>query len=121
MGGVGGQAVEKPVCHAYGGAAVAGSTVLLPCNEGVQQVKVGPGPDFTLGWRADGVPGSPVIGGHTVYAMDEAGRLHAMDLDTGTERASADVGSTTRFATPTLYGRRLFIGTMSGIVAVDGS
>ena len=118
LGGVGGQLVEMPVCHAYGGAAVVGSTMFLPCTEGVQQVQVGPGVKLTLGWRANQVPGSPVVGGHTIYAVDRGGTLYALEMETGKVRATVQVGSTSRFATPTLYQNFVFLGTLSGVSAV---
>ena len=121
LGGVGGQALTQPICHAYGGAAVVGSTVFVPCNEGLQQLQVAPGGSLTLGWQAVGVPGSPVVGGHTVYSLDRGGALHALDIETGQERATVTVGATSRFASPTLYQDRVFIGTNTGIVAVTGS
>jgi outer membrane protein assembly factor BamB len=120
LGGVAGQVLSKNVCHAYGGAAVVGSVAFVPCNEGVQQIQLGPGPTLALGWRASGVPGSPVVGGHTVYSLDRGGTLHALDLNTGSERAAVDVGATSRFSTPTLFQDRIFVGTMTGIVAVTG-
>lgn len=119
LGGVGGQVVAKPMCHAYGGAAVVGSTVFVPCNEGLQQVEVGPGARLTLGWQARQVPGSPVVGGHTIYSLDRSGTLHALDANTGQERAAVAVGATSRFATPTLFPNRVFIGTLTGVVAVS--
>jgi outer membrane protein assembly factor BamB len=121
LGGIGGQIAAQPVCHAYGGAAVVGSTVFVPCNEGVQQLQFGPGANLSLGWRADGVPGSPVVGGHTVYSLDRSGTLYALDADTGKVRTTVAVGGVSRFATPTLWGNRVFIGTLSGIVAVTAS
>ena len=120
LGGVGGQALAQPICHAYGGAAVVGSTVFVPCNEGLQQLQVAPDGSLTLGWQVQ-VPGSPVVGGHTVYSLDRGGTLHALDIETGQARATITVGATSRFATPTLYQDRVFIGTMTGIVAVTGS
>jgi outer membrane protein assembly factor BamB len=121
LGGVGGQVVEEPICHAYGGAAVVGSIVFVPCNEGLQQLQVGPDGSLTLGWQANQVPGSSVVGGHTVYSLDRGGTLHALDIETGQARATVSVGPTTRFATPTLFQDRVFIGTLTGIVAVTGS
>lgn len=118
LGGVGGEVASKEVCHAYGGAAVVGPVAFVPCNEGVQQIRVGPGEDLSLGWRAEGVPGSPVVGGHTVYSLDRGGTLHALDMETGAERAKVQVGATSRFSTPTLFQDRIFIGTMTGVVAV---
>ena len=103
LGGIGGQLQAKPVCHAYGGAAIVGSTAFIPCNEGVQQIQVESRKTFTLSWRADGVPGSPVVGGNTVYGLDRGGMLHALDIATGKARAAARVGATSRFATPTAW------------------
>ena len=72
---------------------------------------------MTVGWHASGVPGSPVIGGHTLYAT-RSGTLVALDVDSGQQRASVDIGETTRFATPTIYGDALFVGTVAGVTAV---
>lgn len=117
LGGVGGQALAQPVCHAYGGAAVVGSTIFVPCTEGLQQVQVGPGATLKLGWRSQ-APGSPVVGGHTVYNLDRSGNLYALNADTGQVRATVGLGATSRFATPALYQDRIFVGTMNSIVAV---
>jgi outer membrane protein assembly factor BamB len=119
LGGVGGELQSKPACHAYGGAAVVGSTLFVPCNEGVQQIQTSADGNFTLGWRAANVPGSPVVGGHTVYTLARDGTLHAFDMETGKDRtAPVGVGPTSRFATPTLFQNHIFIGTLAGIVAV---
>jgi outer membrane protein assembly factor BamB len=120
LGGVGGQLVERPVCAAFGGAAAAGSTIHVPCTDGLRQVRVQPGARLELGWQAPGaVSGSPVVGGHTVYSLDPAGgTLYAMDADRGTVRASAPVGQTSRFATPTLAGGLVLVGTLAGVVAL---
>ncbi len=93
--GVGGQALAQPICHAYGGAAVVGSTVFVPCNEGLQQLQVAPDGSLTLGWQAVQFPGSPVVGGHTVYSLDRGGTLHALDIETGQARATITVANLT--------------------------
>jgi outer membrane protein assembly factor BamB len=119
LGGVGGQLQSQTVCHAYGGAALVGSTLFVPCNEGVQEIQVSADGNFTLGWRAANVPGSPVIGGHTVYTLERNGTLHALDIESGRDRtAPVGVGATSRFATPTLFQNQIFIGTLAGVVAV---
>ena len=120
LGGVGSELQSQTVCHAFGGAATVGFTVFLPCTEGLQQVLVGTGPSFTLGWLQTQVRGSPVVGGHTVYATGNA-KLYALDADNGNIRASVDVGDVSRFATPVLYQNRVFVGTMNGVTAVQGS
>ncbi len=120
LGGVGGELVERPVCAAFGGAAAAGSTVYVPCVDGLRLVRVGPGARLDLGWQAPGaVSGSPVVGGHTVYSLDpDGGTLYALDADRGTVRTSAPVGQTSRFATPTLAGGLVLVGTLTGVVAL---
>jgi outer membrane protein assembly factor BamB len=120
LGGVGGQLVERPVCAAFGGAAAVGSVLYVPCADGVRQVRVGPGARLDLGWRAPGaVSGSPVVGGRTVYSLDPAGgTLYALDAERGRVRASAPVGQTSRFATPTLAGGLVLVGTLTGVVAL---
>ncbi len=118
LGGIAGQIQSKSICHAYGGAAAVGSTIFVPCNEGVQQVQVGPEGGLNVGWSARGVPGSPVVGGQTVYSLDRNGTLHALDMRTGQPRATVSVGATSRFSTPALAQGKVFIGAMSGIVAV---
>jgi hypothetical protein len=122
LGGVGGQAAAAPVCRAFGGAAVVESRIILPCTDGLREVKVGPGTTFTVGWRVPGeVDGSPVIGGKTVYAAGSDGTLYAVNLEDGSVRAQVEVGTVSRFATPTLAGGRIFLGTMTGVVALNGS
>jgi outer membrane protein assembly factor BamB len=59
-----------------------------------------------------------VIGGQTVYSLDPSGVLYALNAVTGQIRATFSVGATSRFATPTLFQRSIFIGTLTGVVAV---
>jgi hypothetical protein len=119
LGGVGGQVQALTFCHAYGGAAVSGAVAIIPCTEGVRELRLLDGPRVAAGWRAPGnVTGSPVIGGQTVYSLDPGGTLYALDLATGAVRVSLQVGATSRFATPTLAYGRIFVGTLAGVVAV---
>ena len=120
LGCVGGQLLQQPLCAAFGGAAAVGSTLYVPCTDGLRQVSVGPGARLAPGWRAPGnVNGSPVVGGHTVYTVDAGGGvLYALDGDRGSVRASARVGQTSRFATPTLAGGRVLVGTLNGVTAL---
>jgi len=122
LGGVGGQIVDQSVCHAYGGAATDGSQIFVPCNDGLRQVLVGPGETFKLGWQAAGnIKGSPVITAHTVYSVDQSGKFYALNKADGSVIASIAIGATSRFATPTLSAGRIFIGTLTGIVAITVS
>ncbi len=95
-----------------------GTRAFLPCTDGVREVKVESG-KMTVGWHVDSnIAKSPVIGGHTLYDLGYDGKLYALDVDSGKERASVQIGDATRFATPTIYGSALFVGTVAGITAV---
>jgi outer membrane protein assembly factor BamB len=123
LGGVGGQVQVQSVCNAaFGGAATLGSTVFVPCDDGIRQVQVGSGASFTVGWHAPGnVTSSPVVGGHTVYSLDPAGTLYALDAESGTVRTKLSIERVSRFTSPTLSGSNIFVGTMSGVVAITVS
>ncbi len=118
LGGVGGQAQVTSVCTSFGGAAALGSQVFVPCTDGLRQITI-VGTSINLGWHAPSqITGSPIIGGHTVYSLDPKGTLYALNAATGAIRASVPVGTTSRFATPTLSGNQVFVGTMTGVEAV---
>lgn len=119
LGGVGGQAQAQQVCRSYGGFAALASQVFIPCTDGLRQVIVGPGASFTPGWHASSeITGSPIVGGATVYSVNPDGTLYALDAATGTVKTTASVGAVSRFATPTLSGNLIFVGTLSGVTAV---
>lgn len=117
LGGVGGQLLEQNVCNAFGGSATTGSVIFVPCTDGLLQLTIRSG-TINRGWRAPaGINGSPIIGGNTVYTIG-IGTLYALDRQTGKIRAQATVGENPHFATPTLSGRFVFVGTISGISAL---
>jgi hypothetical protein len=69
-------------------------------------------------WHASS-PGSPVIGGGRVWSLDPgAGVLHGLSLKTGHSLEQVDVGATSRFATPALYGHRVYVPTLAGLTVV---
>jgi polyvinyl alcohol dehydrogenase (cytochrome) len=124
LGGVGGNAVATlATCRAFGGASVAGSTVYLPCRgSSVQAVTVAANGMPTVAWTAPGgVSGSPTVGGGAVWVVDPNGTLHALDATTGAERQQLALGAVPHFASPTLVGSRAYVGTMDGVVAVNGA
>ncbi len=123
LGGIGGQIQTISVCGAgaYGGAAVNGQVAFIPCADGVREIKEESATTVRVGWQAPGqVTGSPVIGGNTVYSLyPSGGVLYALDAATGSVRATISVGTASRFATPTLFQNTIFVGTLTGIVAVN--
>jgi polyvinyl alcohol dehydrogenase (cytochrome) len=120
LGGIGGQVSSVAGCAAYGGTAVAGSTVYLPCYDGLRRADVDANGMLRFTWQASGIPGSPVIYGHSLLAISQAqGQLFLLDPRTGATRAALSVGSVSRFATPALDFGRAYVGTLTGIVAVN--
>ena len=119
LGGIDGQAGELDVCPVYGGAAVQGDVVYLPCEDGVRAVRVDGSGRLHVLWHADSsITGSPVIGGGRVWSLDTRGVLHALDPATGRSVGQVKVGQTSRFATPAVSGSTLIVPTMSGIAVV---
>ena len=121
-GGVGGQLTEQPICSAYGGSAVDGQTVYLPCSDGTRAVNVDDGGAITPRWTAT-VPanGPPFVGGGAVWVTDfHRGVLYALDPESGATRAQIDVGELPHFASPPLAGDHAYLGTMHGVSAITG-
>jgi hypothetical protein len=123
LGGIGGQVSVTNVCLSYGGAAVRGSVVYLPCTDGVRAVRVGSSGSLHVLWHAsDAIDGSPVVGGGRVWSLDRQHRLLVgLDPATGRARERISVGVTSRFGTPALYGNLVLVPTLAGVVLVRTS
>ncbi len=123
LGGIGGQVSSASLCRSFGGTAVVGSTVYVPCTDGVRAVSISSKGHMTVRWHASSsITGSPVVGGGRVWSLDpNSGRLYALDPSTGKVRSSIAVGPTSRFATPALTGRDVVVPTLAGVVAVRTS
>jgi polyvinyl alcohol dehydrogenase (cytochrome) len=118
LGGVGGQLAQLSVCEPFGGAAVSGNTAYLPCNDGLRAVAVS-GNTMSVVWHAaSDLIGPPVIASGTLYTTDGSGSVYALSPSTGASLAHISVGSLPHFASPSLSGSTLLIGTMSGVTAV---
>jgi outer membrane protein assembly factor BamB len=124
LGGIGGQVAQLPVCAAFGGAAVVGDTVYVPCSSGgPAAVRLPPG-HFRVLWRGPAAAdGSPVAGGGAMWVTaNSAGILYQVDPRTGLVRHQIRLGSALpHFASPSLSGRLVLIGTLRGVVAVSGA
>ena len=118
LGGIGGSVDEQSVCRSFGGTASVGSTIFVPCTNGLLQITIDTSGHMHQGWQASGdIVGSPVVGGHTVYSFSN-GVMHALNMNSGQLVASLNVGSANRFVTPTISGTSIFIGTNAGITAI---
>src|SRR5690349_22700091 len=123
LGGVGGQVDQAQVCPAFGTAAVQGSIVYEPCEQGGLAAISTAGNKIRVLWRGPGNAwGSPVIGGGAVWVTDwNAGTLYQLDQASGAIRASLSLGTPLpHFSSMSMAGRRAYLGTMDGVVSVSG-
>jgi outer membrane protein assembly factor BamB len=123
LGGIGGQVSQMSLCRSFGGTVVSGSTVFVPCTDGLRAVRINADGTMTVRWHAaSGITGSPVLGGGRLFALDTgAGQLHLLDPASGADRGSVSVRTVTRFATPALYYNAVLVGTTTGVVAFNWS
>ena len=123
LGGIGGQVDVQDICVSFGGAAVDGDVVYLPCTDGVRAVRVDDAGQLHVLWHTSGtITGSPVIGGGRIWVLDpEAGVLHALDPSNGKSLSQVSVGVANRFATPALYGSDVIVPTLAGVAVVRTS
>lgn len=116
LGGVGGQASSRPVCGgAYGGTAVAQSTVFVPCVDGLYALSVSASGVSVLWHSPHPVLGSPIISAGVIWAVEpSSGSLYALDKQNGGVRYSTNIGAPAmHFSTPA--------ATDGFVVAPDGA
>jgi outer membrane protein assembly factor BamB len=121
LGGIGSALATVHGCRAFGGAAVVGGVVVLPCRDGIRALTVG---ERSLRWRwsAPGVYASPVTAGRFVYAADpDSGDLVVLRLSTGHVVQRLPVGALPHFPSAAVAAGRVFVGTLSGVSAFRGS
>jgi outer membrane protein assembly factor BamB len=127
-GGIGGQLAQQSICAAYGAAAVSGSTVYEPCSSGglaALSLDVAK-KSVTVLWRGpSGGNGSPVVGGGAVWVTQYAsdgGTLYELNPATGAVRQQlAITAGLPHFSSLAISGGSAYIGTLSGITAVNGA
>jgi len=120
LGGLGGQRSETRICEPFGGAAVRGSTIYLPCNDRVRSATLDSAGRLAPGFEGpSGTAGSPVLAGGAVWVVDyDAGLLYLLSPADGHVVAQQAIGTAPHFASPTVAGGRGFVGTMTGVVCV---
>jgi outer membrane protein assembly factor BamB len=127
LGGIGGQLAAGAVCSASGGAfggpAVAGRIVYVPCTSGLAAVNTAGG-HVAVRWHGPAdADGSPVLGGGAVWVTSlSRSLLYELDPGTGAVRQQISLGAALpHFASPSLCGGLVLIGTMAGVTAVSGA
>jgi hypothetical protein len=123
----GGENAGRQVCHAtadaaFGGLAVSGNTVLVPCADGIAAVSVDPTSSAIspLWYQANGIGSAPVIAGGVVWTLKMFGgtTLQGLRPDTGGVVATLSLpGTTAHFATPAAGDGMLFVGAGNRLAA----
>ena len=119
--GIGGQVSSLVVgAPSFGGTAVQGTVVYLPCVDGIRALTVDSTGHLRAKWRSNAaVTGAPVVGGGRVWSLaPSAGRLYSLSTSTGGIVTSIAVGTANRFATPALYQHLVIVPTLAGVTIV---
>jgi hypothetical protein len=131
LGGIGHELASLDICRAFGGTATSGSMVYEPCSSGgMAAVYVSAAEKkIDIRWRgpADG-NGSPVLGGGaawvTAYDSDggTSGTLYELSSATGAIRSQIEIGAgLPHFSSLSLAGGTAYVGTLTGVTAVNGA
>ena len=119
------------ICRAFGGTATSGSMVYEPCaSGGMAAVYVSAAQrKIDIRWRgpADG-NGSPVLGGGAAWVTaynsggGDSGTLYELSSATGAIRSELEIGSgLPHFSSLSLAGGTAYVGTLTGVTAVNGA
>ena len=137
LGGVGAEAFSATVCTnggplggAFGGAAVAGDILFVPCTSGLVAVRVDEAAStFAVVWRAGQRANSPVVAYGLVWTItamqgfrqDWTGTLVGFDPATGAARFTVPLGAIGHFASPAAAGGSLYVGGRGTVYAVSAT
>jgi outer membrane protein assembly factor BamB len=102
LGGVGGQVASRQVCGgAFGGAAVAGSTVFVPCTDGLYALSAASG-SIEVSWRAPHPSlGSPITSAGALWGIEaSSATLYGLDPADGRVLYTVGLGAADHFSTP---------------------
>jgi polyvinyl alcohol dehydrogenase (cytochrome) len=126
LGGIGGQLAQQSICDAKGAGAVSGGTVYEPCQEGGMAAISVSAAQRTISvlWRGPGDGnGSPVVGGGAVWVTSyDSGTLYELNPASGAVKSQLGIsGGLPHFSSLSLAGGTAFVGTLDGVVAVNGA
>ena len=124
LGGIGGQLYSATVCadQAFGGTAVDGSTVVVPCLDGLTALQVDADHSFHTIWTQPSVvAAAPVVAAGKVWAVTRTGQLAELREQTGAVLSTEAVGTpVTSFPSLAVAGGMLYAQGGASIVAFGG-
>jgi outer membrane protein assembly factor BamB len=102
LGGVGGQVTSQHICSAaFGGTAWSGTTVFVPCADGLYALSVSATSIGALWHVRHPAMAPPIIAAGAVWAIDvSSGILYALNPNTGEQLYSTNLGKVQHFSTP---------------------
>lgn len=97
----GAQSASLHVCSgALGGTSWSGSTVYVPCSDGLYALQVGDS-SVSVAWRAQPRLASPILSAGAVWAIEpSSATLFALDPSSGRVLYTLGLGSAMHFSTP---------------------
>jgi outer membrane protein assembly factor BamB len=121
----GGANADAQVCHhtmhaAFGGLAVAGNMVYVPCEDGIAAVSIDSSNAFHTVWYSAAGSGPPILAGGLIWSTRLFGGLQLYGLDPASGGVAVNLGlpqNTEHFATPAAGGGRIFVGDGTDLVA----
>jgi outer membrane protein assembly factor BamB len=125
LGGIGGQVARLGLCAgAFGGTAVVGSTVFVPCTDGLYAVAVSvalAAGGMKVAWVArHPLLGSPIVAAGAVWAIEPASAtLFALDPSNGRVLYSTTLPGAQHFSTPAATEGFVVAPAGRAIVAVE--
>jgi outer membrane protein assembly factor BamB len=120
LGGVGGQTAKRQLCGAaFGGTAVKGSTVFVPCTDGLYALSIGPNGMNVMWHVSHPALGSPILSAGAIWAIEpSSATLYALDPLTGAVLYSTGLPSARHFNTPAATEGFVVAPAGRGVVAV---
>jgi len=121
----GGENFSAQVCTrthdaAFSGMAAAGSTVFIPCTDGIAAVRVDSSTAFHRLWYSTSGSSAPIVAGGLVWTLSVFGgsALYGLNPATGALAEQLALPAATRhFATPTSGDGRLFVAAGNQLIA----
>ena len=120
----GGENFSAQVCSAtadaaFGGLAVVGTIVFVPCSDGIAAVSIDSSTSFHRTWYTHSGGSSPIFAGGLLWTVNMFGgsTVYGMDIN-GTVVAQLSLPATTQhFTTPAAGQQRLFVGAGNRLAA----